>query len=374
VNELTLVNAATGNGPTLSATGDDTNIDINITPKGTGEVNLSKVDIDAGTIDGTTQASGTINGSIAAGGTWTAAATWTLPAFTLGGTVSLNGQSFSGTCANGGTFTTIDIDGGSIDGTTIGANAAAAGTFTAFTSTGIDDNASSTAITITSSNRVDTSAGISNTGQPIVSTVTGSAFIADRVGANGTISFSYDGVEKGLIQAGSASGLLFYDVPNAAVMGTWTSTSLAVTGALSCTGALSKGSGSFKIDHPLKPDTHHLVHSFTESPRADLIYRGTATLSNGSAVVNIDDAAGMTEGTFVALCRDVQCFTSNESDWSQVRGSVSGNLLTIECQDPISTATVSWLVIGERQDAHMYATDWTDENGRVIVEPKKVQP
>jgi hypothetical protein len=38
VNELTLANAATGNGPTLSATGDDTNIDINITPKGTGIV------------------------------------------------------------------------------------------------------------------------------------------------------------------------------------------------------------------------------------------------------------------------------------------------------------------------------------------------
>ena len=38
---------------TLSADGTDTNIDINITPKGTGEVNLPKVDIDAGAIDGT---------------------------------------------------------------------------------------------------------------------------------------------------------------------------------------------------------------------------------------------------------------------------------------------------------------------------------
>ena len=54
VNELTLANAATGSGPTLSSTGDDTNIDINITPKGTGEVNISKVDIDGGAIDGTT--------------------------------------------------------------------------------------------------------------------------------------------------------------------------------------------------------------------------------------------------------------------------------------------------------------------------------
>ena len=38
VNEFTIANAATSNGPTLSATGGDTNIDINITPKGTGEV------------------------------------------------------------------------------------------------------------------------------------------------------------------------------------------------------------------------------------------------------------------------------------------------------------------------------------------------
>jgi len=37
VNEFTLANAATGNDPTLSATGGDSNIDIAIKPKGTGE-------------------------------------------------------------------------------------------------------------------------------------------------------------------------------------------------------------------------------------------------------------------------------------------------------------------------------------------------
>jgi hypothetical protein len=40
-------------GTTLSADGTDTNIDINLTPKGTGEVNITKVDIDSGNIDGT---------------------------------------------------------------------------------------------------------------------------------------------------------------------------------------------------------------------------------------------------------------------------------------------------------------------------------
>ena len=143
--------------------------------------------------------------------------------------------------------------------------------------------------------------------------------------------------------------------------------------SVSNVGALSKASGSFKINHPLeaKTDTHHLVHSFIEGPQADNIYRGKVDLVAGSATANIDTVAGMTEGTFVALNREVQCFTTNESNWDAVKGSVSGNILTIESENSESTATISWLVIGERKDQHMYDTDWTDENGKVIVEPIK---
>ena len=148
---------------------------------------------------------------------------------------------------------------------------------------------------------------------------------------------------------------------------------LAPSGAVSIPGSLSKGSGSFKIDHPLpeKANSHFLVHSFIEGPQADLIYSGKVELANGIASINIDTHSGMTEGTFVALCRDIRCFTNNESDWDNVRGSVTGNILTIECQNPNSNATISWMVIGERQDKHMYDTEWTDENGKVIVEPEK---
>ena len=148
---------------------------------------------------------------------------------------------------------------------------------------------------------------------------------------------------------------------------------VSVQGDLSIVGAISKGSGSFKIDHPLKPTTHHLVHSFLEGPTADLIYRGKVELVNGQATVNIDTAAGMTEGTFEVLCTNVQCFTSNESDWDAVKGSVSGNTLSLNCQNTSSNAVVSWLVVGERKDQHMRDTSWTDENGRVIVEPVKVE-
>ena len=146
---------------------------------------------------------------------------------------------------------------------------------------------------------------------------------------------------------------------------------LTVSGNASITGSIAKGCGSFKIDHPLdsKKDTHNLVHSFLEGPQADLIYRGTVDLVDGVANVNIDTASGMTDGTFVLLCREVQSFTTNESGWTAVKSSVSGNVLTIEAQSNTCTDSISWMVVGERQDQHMYEAGWTDENGKVIVEP-----
>jgi hypothetical protein len=97
---------------------------------------------------------------------------------------------------------------------------------------------------------------------------------------------------------------------------------IAADGATNVVGAFSKGSGSFKIDHPLpeKKDTHYLVHSFIEGPKADLIYRGRVELVNGSATVNVDTVSGMTEGTFVILCDDVLHLTK------QI-GTVSGVVL-----------------------------------------------
>jgi len=148
---------------------------------------------------------------------------------------------------------------------------------------------------------------------------------------------------------------------------------LNANGSASFAGSVSKASGSFRIPHPLPElnETHHLVHSFIEGPQADNIYRGQVTLEDGVALVDLDVAARMTEGTFVLLNTNISCFTSNETDWTPVRGSVSGSTLTIEAQDNTSTATVSWMVVGERHDQHMLDTEWTDENGRVITEPLK---
>ena len=100
-------------------------------------------------------------------------------------------------------------------------------------------------------------------------------------------------------------------------------------------------------------------------------YKNFVSLENGSATINLDTVSGMTEGTYILLNTNTQCFTSNETDWDAVKGSVTGNILTISCENTSSTATVSWLVIGERHDQHMIDTDWTDENGKVIVEKLK---
>jgi hypothetical protein len=135
-------------------------------------------------------------------------------------------------------------------------------------------------------------------------------------------------------------------------------------------GFTASGTKSFKIKHPLPElnETHALLHVAIEGPNADVLYRGVATLSNGLATVNIDSESRMTEGTFVALTKDVQAFTSNETDWTPVRGSVSGNTLTIEAQDNTSTATVSWMVVAKRNDTDIIDLGATDENGEFITE------
>jgi len=65
VNEFTVANAATGNAPNISATGGDTNIDLNITPKGIGRATFNgqgKIQSVAEKVTTTaTAATGTIN-------------------------------------------------------------------------------------------------------------------------------------------------------------------------------------------------------------------------------------------------------------------------------------------------------------------------
>jgi hypothetical protein len=179
--------------------------------------------------------------------------------------------------------------------------------------------------------------------------------ICNDAGNNGS---SYALTIRGLASSGSAQATL---------------SSVNIDATTTNVNTLSKTGGSFRIDHPLPElnKTHDLVHSFVESPDANNIYRGVVTLTNGQAMVNLDEVSRMTEGTFVLLNRETQAFVSNQSDWDAVKASVNGNTLTIQCQNTQSTASVSWLVIGMRKDKYMFDTDWTDDNGYVITEPLK---
>ncbi|MCD4697883.1 MAG: hypothetical protein K8S16_16785, partial [Bacteroidales bacterium] len=60
------------------------------------------------------------------------------------------------------------------------------------------------------------------------------------------------------------------------------------SGNVNVTGSLSKGGGSFVIDHPLDPENKLLRHNFVESPENLLIYRGKAELNaKGEAIVEM---------------------------------------------------------------------------------------
>ena len=151
------------------------------------------------------------------------------------------------------------------------------------------------------------------------------------------------------------------------------------SGNVTVYGALSKGSGTFDIKHPLHPndETKRLVHSFIEGPRCDLIYRGEVQLVNGTATINLDSDCvaesdcGMTQGTFEALCANPHFFLQNPSSFSRLKGNIQGNILTIECEDQDSNDIVYWSVIAERKDNTVKQWNRTNENGYLITEYDK---
>ena len=120
-------------------------------------------------------------------------------------------------------------------------------------------------------------------------------------------------------------------------------------GGVTVAGALSKGSGTFDIAHPTKSAPWRLRHSFIEGPKADLIYRGTATIGGGGTVtVDLDAVSGLSAGTWQALNQDPWSMVS--SSGNSVTWAFVGKTLTITGP---ANAICQWMVIGERKDAKM---------------------
>nr|WP_278377178.1 hypothetical protein [Brucella anthropi] len=146
-------------------------------------------------------------------------------------------------------------------------------------------------------------------------------------------------------------------------------------GAMNVPGALSKGSGTFLIDHPLDPLNKNLRHGFVEAPRYDLIYRGTVHLVDGRATVDIDAASNMTSGIFSALTTNavVTCLQNQDGFARMKPGPINGGLFEIICEDETCTDLVSWVVIAERNDPFVKSDldQNTDSDGRFVPEFEK---
>ncbi|HEV8483502.1 MAG TPA: hypothetical protein VGV87_08145 [Blastocatellia bacterium] len=130
-------------------------------------------------------------------------------------------------------------------------------------------------------------------------------------------------------------------------------------GDVQITGNLSKGGGSFKIDHPLDPANKYLYHSFVESPDMMNIYNGNVKLdSNGEAVVELAEWFGALNRDFRYTLTAVGAPGPN----LYVAEEVSNNHFRIAGGAP--GAKVSWTVTGIRQDA------WANAH-RIAVEEDK---
>ena len=133
---------------------------------------------------------------------------------------------------------------------------------------------------------------------------------------------------------------------------------VTITGDLDISGAISKGSGTFKIDHPLDPENKYLVHSFVESPDMMNVYNGNATTdANGIAIIELPQYIEASNKDFryqlTPIGKFAQCIVKEE---------VKGDKFIIQTDKP--NVKVSWQVTGIRNDPYA-------KQNRVIAEEEK---
>jgi hypothetical protein len=124
---------------------------------------------------------------------------------------------------------------------------------------------------------------------------------------------------------------------------------LDVNGNANVSGTLTKGAGSFKIDHPLDPANKNLYHSFVESPDMMNVYNGNViTDKDGFATVALPDY-------FEALNGDFRYQLTVIGQFAQaiVARKIAENQFVIRTNKP--DVEVSWQVTGIRHDAYANA-------------------
>ncbi|MFN2394966.1 MAG: hypothetical protein ABR597_04695, partial [Bacteroidales bacterium] len=160
------------------------------------------------------------------------------------------------------------------------------------------------------------------------------------------------------VYGGASSGTYNYGVYGNASGGT-TNYAGYFSGNAAVTGILSKGGGSFKIDHPLDPANKYLYHSFVESPDMMNLYNGNIiTDGSGFASVTLPE-------WFEALNMDFRYQLTVIGDFAQaiIAREIQGNRFEIRTDKP--NIKVSWQVTGIRKDAFA-------EKNRIPVEENKI--
>ncbi len=143
-----------------------------------------------------------------------------------------------------------------------------------------------------------------------------------------------------------------------------------IIGSIDVTGGLSANNKQFKIEHPLN-ENKWLYHTSTESPRADLIYRGTLQLQNGEGSMSIDSASNMTIGTFDVLTKNPQLFLQNNETFDRVKGYVESGSVYVNSENSDSNVKIDWTVIAERNDTEILKSPLYDINGKYKTENYK---
>jgi len=120
-------------------------------------------------------------------------------------------------------------------------------------------------------------------------------------------------------------------------------------GNASFVGNISKGGGTFKIDHPLAPTEKYLYHSFIESPDMMNIYNGNVvTDDTGLAVVELPKY-------FESLNREYKYQLTSIGSFGQaiIKEKIENGIFIIQTEHPLME--VSWQVTGVRQDPYAEA-------------------
>jgi hypothetical protein len=159
--------------------------------------------------------------------------------------------------------------------------------------------------------------------------------------------------------AGKKGGRGIIAMPGSGASGATSGLAGEFLGDVSVSGNLSKGGGSFKIDHPIDPANKYLYHSFVESPDMMNIYNGVITLdAAGEATVELPEWFGSLNRDFRYLLTAIGV----PGPALYIAEEVSDNHFKIAGGSP--RMKVSWQVTGIRQDA------WANAH-RIPVEEEK---